>query len=423
MKKIAGITHKLFYDNKALFVFSVIAAVIIWLVVTISLSPIDSAVIEDVPVKIELANSVPAQFDLQIFGQSEFSVDVEVSGKRYLLSSVDADSINVIAQTAYVDSAGKHTLSLKASKASETDEFEIVSLSEAYIEVFFDVYMEQDFPVEPKLRIKDELVQEGYIAGDAVLSADTVMISGPQTEVMSISKVYAEMNIEKALNETDTQIADIVAYNESGATLHYLTYNYGNSDITITLPIYYVVNKPTSVSFKNAPLNYIDAPLRYTISPETLSAGIAGADKNNEPETITVTTIDFSELTPGSNRFTVASDAIPSVFPVESAKDFEIVVYVEGCDSKTLAVPEENITFINMPDGYEIKDIVKSVGNAVVVGPRNSLENVKAADIYAVVDLTDADASADVQEFSAKLSVRNSADCWVSGNYTVSVTH
>lgn len=423
MKKIAQLTHKLLYDNKALMVFSFVLSVIIWLVVTISLSPIDTAVIEDVPVNIELANSVPAQFDLQIFGQSEFAVDVEVSGKRYLLSSVDADSVKIVAQTAYVDSAGKHTLSLKAIKSNENDEFEILSLSEDYIEVFFDVYMEQDFPIEPKLNIKDELVDEGFIAGDAVISAETVMISGPQTEVASISKVYAEMNIDKPLSETQTQTANINAYNESGAALHYLSYNYGNSDVTITLPIYYVVNKPTSVSFKNAPLDYIDAPFRYTISPETLEAGIAGADKNNEPETISVTTVDFSQLTPGSNRFTVASDEIPSVFPVESAKDFEIVVYVEGCTSKTLGVPADNISFINAPEGYEIKDIIKSVGNVVTVGPEASLNNINAADIYAVVDLTNADSSAATQEFAAKLSVRNSTDCWVSGDYTVTVSH
>lgn len=151
MNKIANVIHKLFYDNKVLMVFSFVVAVIIWLLVVISFSPVDTTVIKDVPVTLDLANSVPAQFDLEIFGQSEFFVDVEVSGKRYILSSVaDKNSIKVVAQTAYVDSAGKHTLSLKASKVKETDEFEIVGLSDEFIEVFFDVYMEQDFNVEPK---------------------------------------------------------------------------------------------------------------------------------------------------------------------------------------------------------------------------------------------------------------------------------
>ncbi len=424
MNKIANITHKLFYDNKLLMVFSLVVAVIIWLVVAISLSPIDTVVIKDVPVTIDLANSVPAQFDLEIFGQSEFTVDVEVSGKRYILSSAaDKNSIKVVAQTAYVDSAGKHTLSLKASKVNEDDEFEILSVSDEFIEVYFDVYMEQDFALEPKINIEEELVEEGYVAGEAVLSAETVVVSGPATEVRAISNVYAEIEIEKALTQTKTQPAEINAYNESGAVLHYLSYNYGNSDITVTVPVFYVVNKPTSVTFKNAPANYIEKPFGYTVSPSTFEAGVQGIDSDNTMESIAVATIDFAQLKPGKNVFTVASDSIASVFSLEASKDFVITVNVTGCKSKSVSVPESNVSFVNAPDGYSVSSVIKPVGNVTVVGPEESLSKVNASDIYAVVDLTNADASADRQEFSARLSVKNSNDCWVSGEYTVTVTH
>ncbi len=422
MKKIAKITHKLFYDNKVLMVFSFVIAFLIWLVVVISWSPIDTTVIKDVPVTLELANSVPAQFDLEIFGQSDFTVDVEVSGKRYVLSSVaDKNSVKVVAQTAYVDSAGKHSLSLKATKTDENDEFEILSLSDEYIEVFFDVYMEQDFPIEPKLNIDGDLVEEGYIAGDAVLSADTVMVSGPATEVMRISKVCAEMDIEGTLNQTRTQAADINAYNEAGAVLHYLSFNYNNSDITITLPIYYVVNRPASVSFINAPLAYIDSPFSYSINPATIEAGIQGIDKNTVPDSVSIATIDFANLKPGKNTFTVASDSIPSIFSLEALTDYEITVNVTGCETKTLSVLQENISFVNAPEGYSVEQIKKSVGSAMIVGPAESLQNVNAADVYAVVDLTNADLNALSQEFSAKLSIKNSTDCWVSGEYGVTI--
>ena len=127
MNRIAKVTHKILYDNKALLIFSFVAAIIIWLVVAISLSPTDTATIKDVPVSIDLTNSVPAQFNLEIFGQSDFKVDVEITGKRYIVnsSSISAGSVKVVAQTAYVDSAGKHSLALKVSKTNEDDEFEI----------------------------------------------------------------------------------------------------------------------------------------------------------------------------------------------------------------------------------------------------------------------------------------------------------
>lgn len=423
MNRIANITHKLFYDNKVLMAFSFVVAVIIWLLVVISFSPVDTVVVKDVPVTLDLANSVPAQFDLEIFGQSEFSVDVEVSGKRYILSSVaDKNSIKVVAQTAYVDSAGKHTLTLKASKVKESDEFEIVSLSDEYIEVFFDVYMEQDFNLEPKLNIDDELVEKGFVAGEPVLSAETVVISGPATEVRAVKNVFAEIDIDKPLAQTKTQAADINAYNEAGAVLHYLSYNYGNSEVTVTVPVYYVVNKPTSVTFKNAPAAYIDKPFGYTINPAQFNAGIQGIDGDNTVESIAIATIDFAQLKPGKNVFNIPSDSIPSVFSLESFKDFEVTVNVTGCKTKTLTVPAENINFVNSPKGYNVESVKKSVGSVTVVGPEASLSGVTPSELFATVDLSGADLSATEQEFAARVAVKNSDDCWVSGTYSVTVT-
>ena len=423
MNRIANITHKLFYDNKVLMVFSFVVAVIIWLLVVISFSPVDTAVIKDVPVTLDLANSVPAQFDLEIFGQSEFSVDVEVSGKRYILSSVaDKNSVKVVAQTAYVDSAGKHTLTLKASKVKESDEFEIVGLSDEFIEVFFDVYMEQDFNLEPRINADDELVEKGFVAGDPVLSAESVVISGPATEVRAVKSVFAEINIDKPLSQTKTQAAEINAYNEAGAVLHYLSYNYGNSDVTFTVPGYYVVNKPTSVTFKNAPSAYIDEPFSYTINPAQFNAGIQGIDGSNTVESIAIATIDFAQLKPGKNVFTVSADSVPSVYSLESFNDFEVTVSVTGCKSKTLTVPAENISFVNAPQSYNVESVVRSVGSVTVVGPEASLSVVTPSELFATVDLSGADLSATQQEFSARVSVKNSEDCWVSGSYSVVVS-
>ena len=419
--KIASLAHRVFYDNKVLMVFSFIFAVIIWLVVAIALSPIDTAVIKDVPVELNLTNSLPAQFDLQIFGQSEFTVDVEVSGKRYIVNSasVNKNSVKVIAQTGYVDSAGKHRLLLKVSKANENDEFEIISVSEQQIEVYFDVYKELDLPIEPRVIGEENYAKSGYVAGSPILSADTVTVSGPATEIDSIKKVYAEIEVDKPLDVTKTELAEIKAYNENEGLLHYVTFNYGNSEITITLPIYYLVDKPTSVDFKNVPLAYIENGFDYTVTPATLNAGIQGVDKNTAPETISIATIDFAHLKPGKNTFTVSADSIPSVYIADNTMTFTVTVNVNNCSTKTLVIPEENVNFVNIPEGFDVSGIEKPIGSVTVVGPATSLEKIRSADIVANVDLKDIDITAKNQTVVAKLSVINRNDCWVSGEYKV----
>lgn len=422
INKLANLTHKLFYDNKVLMAFCLILAVIIWLVVAISLSPIDTATIKDVPVTIDLTNSVPAQFDLEIFGQSEFTVDVEVSGKRYIVNSksVNKDSVKVVAQTAYVDSAGKHALALKISKVNGNDEFEIVSASEDYVEVYFDVYKELDFPIEPKIISDGDVVKSGYTAGEPVLSAETVTVSGPATEVDNVYKVYAELEVERALTETKTQAADINAYNSDGGIIHYLTFNYANSDITITLPVYYIVERPTAIDFTHAPIALVDR-FNYTVSPSSIKAGVYGADADNVPELISVATIDFSLLKPGKNSFVFNADEIPSLILLDGTKEFNVDVYVTDCVQRTINVIDENISFINTPDGFEVNEIVKSVGAVTVSGPQSSVSKVIASDIYAVVDLADIDVTAAEQSVPVRLNIKNSNDCWVSGEYNITI--
>ena len=76
---------------------------------------------------------------------------------------------------------------------NENDEFEIVSVSEQQIEVYFDVYKEIDFLLEPKVITDGDLVKSGYIAGDPILSADKVTVSGPATEIDSIKNVFLQL--------------------------------------------------------------------------------------------------------------------------------------------------------------------------------------------------------------------------------------
>ena len=67
-------------NNRALMLFSLIVSFALWIWVAVEKSPITQKVITDVPVSIDLQNSVPEQLNLQIFGDKEFKVDVTVTG-------------------------------------------------------------------------------------------------------------------------------------------------------------------------------------------------------------------------------------------------------------------------------------------------------------------------------------------------------
>ena len=106
--------NDLFNNDVFLLVFSLVAALFVWLLVVINVSPATTRVIKGVKVNID--STIPSQFGLEVFGEKEFTVDVTVKGKKYQISSaaLSADDITVTAQTNNVDSAGNRTLQLKA---------------------------------------------------------------------------------------------------------------------------------------------------------------------------------------------------------------------------------------------------------------------------------------------------------------------
>ena len=253
MKKKKISFKNLIYDNRFVLALSIIAAVIIWIVVAIQASPEDDRIIKDVPVKIEISNNV-SNLGLQMFGNTDFTVEVKVHGKRYEVaeSVLTKDDISVVAKTNYVDSTGSQTLKLEVTaKDPSKANYEIVSLSQDSINVYFDYYKEGEYTLQPDVVYDGaSYVTNGLIAETPVLSANTVKLSGPVTEMAKIKKVVARVTLNKKISATTTLDAEIIPLSEYGGKLQYITVNDGLADITMTLPIYQRAELPTTVTFK-----------------------------------------------------------------------------------------------------------------------------------------------------------------------------
>lgn len=307
MKKKKISFKNLIYDNRFVLALSIIAAVIIWIVVAIQASPEDDRIIKDVPVKIEISNNV-SNLGLQMFGNTDFTVEVKVHGKRYEVaeSVLTKDDISVVAKTNYVDSTGSQTLKLEVTaKDPSKANYEIVSLSQDSINVYFDYYKEGEYTLQPDVVYDGaSYVTNGLIAETPVLSANTVKLSGPVTEMAKIKKVVARVTLNKKISATTTLDAEIIPLSEYGGKLQYITVNDGLADITMTLPIYQRAELPTTVTFKNAPAAYASNPPAFTCSPARLNFTM-DATKLSSITELSVADIDFYMLGAGRNEITI----------------------------------------------------------------------------------------------------------------------
>ena len=409
-------------DNRFIAVLSFVIAFVIWIWIAIEKSPEVQQVITDVPVQLNLENTIPEQLGLQIFGESEFNVDVTVKGKKYIVASLEKDDIQVVANINRVDSAGLWTLQLKVAPTDGSDDFTISSSSQTFVEVYFDKYKELEVALEGIVDTKlESYVPEDCLAGDIVLSKNTVLISGPASEINRVTGVSATATIENVLEKTTTFDTKIVINTTDGIPLEYTSINAGDSNITMAVPVLKVVTLPTAVEFKNVPSYFINTPLKYTVYPSTVKVAIP-VDAIDTTEHFIVDTIDFADISNSYNTFYVNSDSITSYKIMdENIKRFRISVNASDMSTKTMSIPSSAVKIKNDRDDFDVRlNSTKDI-TVTLVGPQADIDAITADNIRIEVDTADKTIVNDTKVLQGKVIVSGDYNCWAIGKYDIKV--
>lgn len=415
--------RQLFSNTKFLVVFSIVVAFIFWIVVALEYAPVVENEIKDIPVKIDMNNSVPDKLGLQIFGQSDYTINVTVRGNRYIVGGdlLTADDFEATAQTAYVDSAGKHSLVVKVTAKDANADYEIVSKSADYIEVFFDKYAEKEVEVTPRIISElDDYTADDYMfdKADIIYDTKTVKVSGAQTEVNSITAAYADIPIEKKLTQSETIDASVVLSNGNDLDSKYVKINgESNLKIPVTLPVYKMQTSAVSVSFKNTPSDYINSPLVYSISPSRVRVAVLqnGSDTTNSLE---IGSIDFTQITPSNGSFTFLASNVKTAKFLDGTSSFSVEVNTDGLSTKTLE-PGINSIMITGGSGISAGNVeLDSIGQITVVGTQTALKRVNANMLEISINLTNTKLEEGENSVPVTVTLKNSKNCWVSGSYT-----
>lgn len=404
-------------NNLFVLILSLFIAVIIWLLVVINVSPQTTRVIKGVKVTID--QTVPSQFGLEVFGESEFTVDVTVKGKKYQISTANlsADDIVVTALTNNVDSAGFRTLQLKAETVSENASYTISSISTKTVDVYFDTAKTVEFIIEPEIVTNGfPIVEAGYSCGDINLSDTTVTVTGPSTQVNGVEKVVARYVLSESLTSNMSVETEILPLNDANKSdFKYLSLSVDK--VVLAIPVLRVKELGTTVTFKNAPDTYAITPLKYTVSPSREEFNILVDDYDKTVE-YSVGTIDFKELSPSSNTFTFAAEN--TAVANSDVENFTVTVDMDGFSQEFVTFSSDKIK-LNNPDNkeYKVSGLNKSV---VVVGTEDALKSITEDSITVEVDLSGVELTEGQSVTLPAIVTVNNQSCWAFGAYTVEVS-
>lgn len=425
---------RFFANKKIAIAFSVILSFSIWLSVMINQNPVREQVFSDVTANITIDNTAAGDLGLGIVSDiTSQKFTVTVSGPNYVVSSLTGDDFVISADITGVNSAGSHTLTLFGNRNSSKSGYSFKSISPSTIDVVFDYIDSKSFSLTPKLI--GVSATEGLVAETPVISnseQNTLTVKGPRATIQKIASAgtYAEVN--KALSETQTFDSDIVLYDADGEILYRYTNgtvfdtqgnsvanNYLSLSFT-TVKVTQLISKkatlPTKVTFSNMPSGISVNDISYTIDHSSLSV-IGTPDVVSQMQYVELSPIDFSGISPTSNKFEVSAVLNDGVRLLDSIEYFTVTVNTSDYSEKTFAV--NNIKCIGLDKKYTVTSdsIIK---NVKICGPNSSISAIKQSDLYAIADLTDKSTGSYTVEVAIKSEKYN--NIWQLGTYSIAVS-
>ena len=407
-------------NNKFVFVFSLIFAFIFWVGVSMSQTTEIEKVFKDVRISISVdENSLAAENNLEVFGNTEYYADVTVKGFSYLVNSSDftSDNINLTASTTAVAAAGTYDLPVMYSLAGVSGDVQITSVSVKTVKVSFDEKITKSFAVVEEIEEGEKYsLAEGLIRENPRLSHETIEISGPSKEISKITAVKAYVKIDKVLSSTESFEAEIIAETSSGAAdLTRLTVGI-NEPVYVTIPICKVGSYDTAVDFIGTPQAYRSEGIEYSVYPATVDISVQtgiGESQIDEDNRIVVGTIDFSKINNTVNRIIVDNSNIGS-----DVKNFTVTIDMSSMSKRWLEIPVD-VSSVTVPENVTV--LSKTVQSVQIVGPSASVMNIDKTAAYAVPVFDGAELEPGTHTVPAKIILRTLTDSWVHGTYTVDI--
>lgn len=411
--------RKLIYNDKYLIVFSIVAAIIIWVSTSMSLSPETTKTIS-VPLNIDFSNSAADQLGIKCYGDKRIDVDVTISCKKYLARDITSDDIKVALQTNAVTSKGNYEVPINVTSVSDNADFTISSYYPKTYKAYFDVEDEKTLDINVEYQNKD-FVADGYVMGDALLSEKVATVKGPKSYVSKVKQLVASVDIEQKLKATKSFDITVTPVDSTGSAVDYVSVNTEAENLTLTIPVLKETTLPVTSSFTGKPDNVDTSDFDISYSVDSVSAAVLEDSGIKEAN---IGNIDFSKLNVGKNTIKFDVTTLEGIVILDDTKSITVTVTVPSSfKTKNIALNKTNVAVANVPDGYEANVVSVDAKTFTLVGRESDLNNDQIG-VGMVVDLSSYK-SEDITEgrdyYDITPNIENSTGCWVYGKYRAQI--
>lgn len=237
-----------FLKDSVLKIISLIIAILLWIYIIAVVDPAVTITVRDIPIRYTNQN-VLEEKGLCLVNDSKTTVELKISGSRKRVANIDNKNIYATVDLTTISKTGTFSLPIAISIPYEYNE--IVSKKPYNATVVIDKVetAERDVKV-----LTTGNTASGYIAGTAVPSVKSVMLTGAATMIDRISYVGVELDYDgrsAEINDTarlffvDREEKRIASNNEI-----YSLVSKGVEEVTVNCPVYKLKTVPVTVDAK-----------------------------------------------------------------------------------------------------------------------------------------------------------------------------
>lgn len=422
MKFLKEFREKHLQSNLALAVSSVIIAIFVWLIISLTQYPDSQKTIEHIPLSRDILGSVAANNGLSIISSNVDEVTVELLGSKLQVGNLNNENLEAYLDADSVSDAGTRTLTIKIRGASNIN-YEIKSIYPQTATVVFDKTDTREFKVEPQISNLSVVEGKAFDQDDITCDPSVVRITGPSSQLDKIAKCYAVSNKELSIDSTYLVSADeIQLYTEDNAIIDQSALKFSETHFDITVPVVTQKEVELFVSIIDAPENFDTSIIKFTMSADSVLLACNNS-QTEIPDRLDIGKVSLSELKPGFSKTFLLSSRLEGT-DLENVSNLEAVtVTFNDTDfaQKPLVLDKSRINLSNEPDKSNYKYEIKTPRMEItLIGPEDVLAEVTPEDIVVDIDLLNANITSDSFNWNAKFSCKYN-NVWVVTNSKVAV--
>lgn len=388
--KVRMFFANLFEKDVVIKIGSLIAAIVIWFIISVTDTPVIDSVLYKIPVTVSLEGTYAEANGYQPMSISEESVTVYINGKRGEIGNLKSEELVAVASADNVMYAMEYSLPLEITCITGK-EFEVTKIEPANVRVDFDRIITKEVSIKPQL--SGLKASDGYIMGDEeniVIVPDTVNVTGPAEIVDSITDAAAVINENKTLTgTTDFKTGSLSFYSDSILISdENERLSVDKSEFTIHVPIYERHTIALDFKITNAPESFDIDSFKQMLNMSVTELEVAVLSENFvDRDSLDIGTIDMREADIGKEFYFQTSKFLPEGYEdLNNVRSVTVSVPSTGLIRRPIHITNSSIQLVNTPAQYDFNIITSGV-TPIFVGSEESMEQLTYIDVTAQVDM------------------------------------